>query len=454
MNQLECIPKDCSFAQLHEIFDSRQLAQTLQQHIWPFPKAAKKQVRDCEVKRIYYQPGKECRLIITANIGNGTDHNTGQQLYFGKLISGKDSREIFNSIDSRKLTTPAFGLPVMFIPEWEMILWAYPNDPDLPGLPLMVSDERILALSLDNPKNFGVKQAPVSVTSELKKYVPGRRCGYVYYLWPNLSESRGSKMPCIVFGKAYTGNKGEKAYRIMRQIWESDPVIKNEFIIPRPYSYDSSNKILWQEGLWGRSFIKHSGLLRNLPLIALKIGQRLAALHNTRLDLPQKMTVDFQIEAMQRTVAAIKETLPNDAESCNSISQKLISLAALLEPATLTPVHGSFKFSHILSTEKGIAFIDFDGLNLGDPGYDVGRLIAHLYRLEATGKISRKLTNKTIQNFCESYNRIAAFPLSQERITWFAASHLVSSEIYKAVKRMYPDLLQKLLNIADRLCPS
>lgn len=441
------VPETSRFPQLREILDTRRLAQVLQQHIWAAPPAADQHIRECKVKRIYYQPGEECRIIINVNIGGGVE----RQLYFGKIINGSNIRATFDALDQQQLAAPAFGRPIIYIPEWEMILWAYPNDPDLPGLPALVDDDKILALACQNPQNFGLAQPPAAVTSEFKKYVPGRRCAYLYHFWP---AAPASGMPVTVFGKAYTAQKGAEVYRIMKQLWESEPVVRNAFRIPRPLSYDPLNRILWQEGVEGKSFFKGSRSLKQLPAAAADIGRGLAALHNTRLDLPQQMTIDFQMEAMRRTVENIETSFPHDAASCRRLTEKLLAFAPSLAPVRLTPVHGSFKFSHILPTGQGITIIDFDGINLGDPGYDMGRLIAHLYRLQATGKIPPELTELAIGNFCESYHQGAAAPLSQERINWFAAGHLVSSEIYKAIKRMYPDLVHKLLKIADRLSPA
>lgn len=440
------VPETSRFPQLREILDTRQLAQVLQRHIWVAPPAADQQVRECNIKRVYYQPGEECRIIINVDIGSGID----RQLYFGKIINGSNIRDIYDALDQQQLAAPAFGRPIIYIPEWEMILWAYPNDPDLPGLPVLVDDEKILALARQNPQNFGLAQPPAAVTSEFKKYVPGRRCAYLYQLWP---PAPASGTPVTVFGKAYAAQKGAEVYQAMKQLWESEAVAQKAFCIPRPLGYDSVHRILWQAGVQGTSFFKGSRSLKQLPAAAAEIGRCLAALHNTRLDLPQQMTIDFQLEAMQRTVESIETSFPDDAASCRRLTEKLLAFAPSLAPVRLTPVHGSFKFSHILSTGQGITIIDFDGINLGDPGYDAGRLIAHLYRLQATGKIPPELNELAIGNFCASYNRAATAPLSRERINWFAAGHLVSSEIYKAIKRMYPDLVDKLLAIADRLYP-
>ncbi|MDZ7291887.1 MAG: aminoglycoside phosphotransferase family protein, partial [candidate division KSB1 bacterium] len=353
-------------------------------------------------------------------------------------------------LEADNLVQPKFGTPVFYIPEWAMPVWAFPNDQNLPGLPLMANAEKVLALAQAAPQKFGLNHPPLAVTAELTKYVPGTRCGYLYHM--QLPVSNNSSF--TVYGKVYGKGKGERAYAIMRQIWESEACQRGDFILPQPYRYDPEMQIIWQEAFSGRPLAKIAETIPHFPQVVQEIGTRLAAFHNSRLQLPLEMTFDFQVEDMQQAIKAIGRAFPEHAQSCTAIGQKLLHAAARIGSGPLTPLHGSFKFSHIFATEKGIAFIDFDGANLGDPGFDLGRFLAHLYRMQAHGKIDPDLAEQTATNFCESYHRAACSAISQERINWFAASHLVTSEMYKAVKNMDTTMLSELFEIADRLCPS
>lgn len=184
----------------------------------------------------------------------------------------------------------------------------------------------------------------------------------------------------------------------------------------------------------------------------MRIGQRLAALHDTDLALARKVSIESQVEELKKSCDMIKQNFPGYSKTCNTLEEKLLTAAERLGPGPMATIHGSFKLSHIFATEKGIAFIDFDGACSGDPGYDLGRFIAHIYRIKASGKISTELTEATIHNFCESYNDSVRAVLPQARIDWFVASHLVSSEVYKTVKRVQPSLVNQLLKIALHIC--
>ncbi|MCI0694731.1 aminoglycoside phosphotransferase family protein [candidate division KSB1 bacterium] len=445
--------ENCEFPQLYDIADPEKLAPMLEHYLAPSSISDEIQVDECAVDDLYYKPGVNCRMVLTTKLHRQNNSESDRQIFFGKLFHSQSAaKKALDSINHEDLTQPKFGPAVTYVPEWEMVLWAYPNDPNLPGLPLMFDADKILALIRAAPEKFGLNHPPAALRATMTKYVPGKRCGFIYRpeAPSNSQEANGSQ---AIYGKAYSKGKGEEAYWIMKQIWESAACQKGAFKIPRPYWYDPKTEIIWQEALTGQPF----GDLKNLPDLpemVKEIGVCLAAFHGTPLQLPQEMTLNFKVDRVREVVATISEIFPDYAQACSVMGQKLSDAAARLGPGPLTPVHASFKFSHIFATARGIAFIDFDGANMGDPGYDLGRFIAHVYSMAAGEKIAPELAEQTVMNFCASYNRAALSPVPQERIDWFAASHLMRSEVYKSVKRMNPRLMSKLLEIADALRPA
>ena len=447
------VAKDQEFPQLREITNEQLLNQVIGEHISTISPPSGDHLNSWKIKRVYYKPGDECRFMFTANIANNGSNGASEQLFFGKLFYLLDAKEVFKRQKAQALVTPKYGPAVTYIPRWKMVLWAYPNDPEIAGLPKMFANQNILKLAQANPENFGMHTAPTGIKREMKKYVPGKRCGFVYTMNSAPSETNDSPPAHKVFGKIYENDDGANAYHVMTQLWNSDARKKGQLIFPQAYSYDSKNKILWQESLTGQSLAKYAGDLENLPVLATEIGLRLAALHNTRIELPKIMSIDFLLAELEKSVTAVSRNFPNHAKACVAIQKKLHATVNQLESGFESTVHASFKFSHIFESEKGIAFIDFDGANIGDPGYDVGRFLSRFYRMKAFHKISPRLAKQSIRNFREAYNQLANKPMSQKRINWFTASHLVSSDIYKLVKRADPVNLSKLLHLADQLCP-
>jgi thiamine kinase-like enzyme len=448
MGKSQYIPDDCEYPQLREIADNEKLARKLEEYLGP---DSGLRVESCKIEQLHYRPGGGCKISLKAYIGRD-DRYLGEQIYMGMLVDGerRTVEKIQERTALRHLAKPMFGPPLVYVPEWALFLWAYPNDPNLPGLALMVSPEKVLDVVKSAPNKFGLSAAPAAIEAAMTKYIPGQRCGYVYRLALGGANGNGEYS---IYGKAYREGNGEAAYEIMRQIWESEASQKGDLLLPQPYSFDAENGILWQEAISGQPLAKIAHTVENLPAMAQEIGARLAALHATRLLLKEEMTLAFQIDDVRRSVDMISRTFPEYAARNEKLGETLLRAAARLEPVPSTPVHGSFKFSHIFAAEKGLTFIDFDGANLGDPAYDVGRFIAHVHKMKADFSIDPEAADQTIANFCASYNRAAVSPLPQERIDWFAASHLLASQVYKAVKRIDPGAMNKLLKMAEHLCP-
>jgi aminoglycoside phosphotransferase (APT) family kinase protein len=107
-----------------------------------------------------------------------------------------------------------------------------------------------------------------------------------------------------------------------------------------------------------------------------------------------------------------------------------------------------------METRDGVAFIDLDGANTGDPGVDLGRFLAHLRRLEAQGSIAPAIAEATAREFHRGYQATAPVKVSDERIGWATAVHLISGGLDKALKRMDGRLLAALTRAAARSCPA
>lgn len=450
---IDDIPADCEFPQLQDLLTPGQLTEKLQQVLGV--RSESHAIEGCTVDRLYYKPGENCRVLLTAYVRHRATQELDRQILFGTLFRPSYSQRAFAALDMTRFTTPKYGPPVIHLPEWEMILWVYPNDPNVPGVGVLADAATVCALAQAAPARFGAPCAPLSVTGTLTKYVPGMRCGGLYTLHLSGAEDHEDVRTHAVYGKAYNrAAKGAAAYRIMQQFWRSQACQSGALIIPQPYSYDADRQLLWQEALHGRAFSKLIETMPDLPEVAKEIGQRLAALHSSGVQLPEELTMAFQMDEVRMATAALSQSFPEYAEGCQAFGRTLLATAERLGQETLVPVHGSFKFSHIFATPRGIAFIDCDGTKLGDPGYDLGRFMSHLYRMQVSGKIAREVVEHTVTNLTTAYNRHAMRQVPHERMLWFTASHMLTSDMYKLIKRMKPDAFVTLLDLAVSLCPA
>jgi len=445
------IPSEWHIPALHEMNDRGRLAEVLQQYLGAKLRERRQRIASCRIKRIYYKPGGRCRLSLKAKICDRDGKELGEQLYYGCIHEAGQGQTVFERAAGQELLQPEFGDPIGFIPEWETVLWAYPNDPSVSGITTLMNPEKVFKLVAEQPERFGIQNGyrPQAIAARLAKYVPGKRCAYFFDLALEEKSGRAAK-PHTIFGKTYTTEEGAEAFAVMSRIWRTQACQSRAFRMPQPYSYDGERNILWQEALDGQALAKIAGEI-NLAEAAKQAGAELAAFHGCGASLPEKMTGAFQLEELQAALVAIGASLPQHAEAYARVHHKLMAAYPALPPTALTPVHGSFKFSHIFHTAREIAFIDFDGANQGDPCYDLGRFLAALHRIQFESAIDTPTVRRTAENFCAAYHRAAKSAAPQKRIDWFTAAHLLGSEIYKTVKSMIPGEVEQLLKIADAI---
>jgi len=445
------LPEACEIPQLAAIVEPGRLTRALGDALAQADPGAPPLLR-CSVLKVHYRPGRECRLVISAHFRSG--RRTAEQLYFGKLLAGAPSaHENGTSTPSApRAAAPSFGPASLHVADWDLRLWAYPNDPELPGLPLLTDPERVRERFASEPEVFGFERAPRSLRARRAKYVPGRRCGYAYDVrgWSRSGRAAARR----VYGKCYAGAAAAVAHDAAWRVWHSTPAREGRLRVPRPFACDEADGITWQEGLAGRPVLKERAHATHLPDIAGEIGLRLAALHGAVLPLPREMDHASQLAMLGGSLAGARATdVPATRAACE-LGARLLAHGSRFPELPSVTLHGSFRLSHILETPEGIAFIDLDGATAGDPGVDLGRFLAHLRRLEAQGSVAPAIADATAREFLRGYEAAAPVRVSDERIGWATAVHLISGGLDKAVKRMDAHLLAALTGAAAESYPS
>ena len=408
----------------------------------------------CDVTKLHYRPGKGCRLVITARFRTGRRAGE-EQLYFGHLPAAGRERRPAHAPDRNgsapMAAAPRFGPPSLHLADWDLELWAYPNDPELPGLVLLADPERVRARLASAPETFGFDRAPRSVLARRAKYVPGKRCGYMFEVRGWSERSREVRR---VYAKCHAGDDARIAHEATSRVWHSPAAEAGEVRLPQPFAWDESTGIAWQEGLAGRPVLKTHGQAGRLPGLAAEIGVRLAALHGASAGLPREMDHAFLLRMLRESLAAAARALPPAASAACELGEHLLALGTRFPELPAVTLHGSFRMSHVMETPAGVAFIDLDGANTGDPGVDLGRFLAHLRRLEAQGSIEPAVADATAREFRRGYQSRAHVRVSDERIGWATAVHLISGGLDKALKRMDAGWLGALTRAAARSCPA
>jgi hypothetical protein len=446
--KLKKLPEDCTFPQLAVVLDEARFAACLQARLHAMDPAV--EIRGVKVKRVYYKPGRSCRLTFTAKM-RGPGGARGEQLYFAKIFPEPKPESAYRRALQTASTPPEFGPAVALLPELGMVLWAYPNDPSVPGLATLASRDAVAERLRRDPAAFGLPPGGELLDLRLGvgKYVPGQRCGYRYRArWRTTAGDHEH----FFYGKAYQAGLGRAAYDIVRQLWDSPACRSGRLRIPQPYGFDAERDIVWQEMLPGDSFSKDAGDV-DFEAWTGAVAASLAAFHATPLELGPGLGLAQELEDLEASTRKLVRAYPQHAERCLALQDRLMAAAARLPHVPPAPVHGSFKISHIFDVDGRVAFIDFDGAGLGDPTYDVGRFLAHLAVAGLASKTDAESIERALDRFRTAYAAGVPWGWPDERVRWYTAALLISSQAYKCVKRMVPERVDAILRCADTWFP-
>jgi aminoglycoside phosphotransferase (APT) family kinase protein len=438
------LPGDCEFPQIREILDSRRLARKLRERLGAVGSSSVR-IEGCSIEQFHYKHPVGFRFLCRAQLERGGERS--EQTFFGRL-SVKPRRRT-SSMDA--LVAPAFGPPYFTIPEWGVELWAFPNDPGLPGLAFLHDDRRVLDAIGAQAARLGLSGAPSRPVRMRVKHVAGKRCGVLYRF--DVRSARGRARASSIYAKAYRRADGERAFRLMSRLWECAARRRGDFLLPRPHGFDRENGVVWQEAIPGLPLAKADRGGSALAHAAPEIGARLAGLHGASLRIPETMGFATQVAWLRRARRALDALYPDQTRWCAPVVDKLLAASRHLERGPSTVIHGSFKPSHVLDSDRGAVFIDFDGVCLGDPAIDLGRFIAQVHKMTLGGKLPPAAADRVLAGFRDSYARTARRSVSPDRIDWSVACQLMGGLMDKSVKRMNPRSAREVARLAERLCP-
>lgn len=442
------VPRNGDFPEFEGILDTKNLALQLRS---AFRHAGENlEVRRCKLRRIHYRPDRSCRLLLECELASATGQKA-RQLYFGRLWRREGPRFPWTPHEKR-LTQPPLGPARLVLPKLRLLLQAYPNDPDLPGLAALADSSSMLRWLQAKPGRCGLPEDArlVSSQADLFKYVPGQRCGFLYEL--DWQDGGGRRRKHRVYAKAYRPAHAAVVVETLRQVESSRACESGVLRVPRVHAFDDSLGIVWQEFVPGTKLSKDE-TAQGLRRMAAAAGRSLAAFHTSSLRLGRGKDMTAQLKELRKARVALTRAYPEHSEVCSQITQKLLTLARTLPSMPVTPVHGSFKSSHMFEVDEGLVLIDFDGAGLGDPLYDVGRFLARVVAGGSHTAAEEETIRTTLLTFQKSYEQGVPWGWPEERVRWSTCAHLIGSQVYKSVKRANVERVAATLRIAEAWLP-
>jgi len=400
-----------------------------------------------KLMRFTYTPGKECRICYALHVKDANTGGEGDQIFFALVEPNGVTEAKYTQAQRETHVGANFGPAVHWLPQLNMILWGFPNDPKLKQLRSLVDRDALSELLQKHWPCLGLSPTVrlAGVTTTLIKYVPESRCTLRHQLHIKHDGE------VVVYSKSFGSNAGgARIFGTIQALWNAPICQSGEIIIPEPLFFDEEINTFFVRGLQG---VNADECLADFDLdgVCARIGVGLAGIHQCRIGgLPQRS--DEQVFSQLRDV---KEMLGNfDAISKPvgaAVIEALFEKYSHLTRLTPVPIHSGFRLSQWLLVEGKLALIDFDTFLLGNPMSDVASFAAHLLYLSIKGKITPEQSRSAIRHFCRAYAAHAPWGLPADVLAWQTAALLVAEQAKKCIrlaKKNCRQTVEQLLSLA------
>ncbi len=407
--------------ELFESFqDSNKMRGLLQDHLPEFSNG-NLTISSCEIDYLLLKKSFKEDFHHKTSLGVGyildvTEPSTqkhGQLKLYGKAYLGGRSERVFNNLSPVSLASPLFGKPLVHLPELDMIVWAFPNDPRLRYLPNLMDLNKVHEHLLS--QNYFVSDlGPSNNIKVLKatvvRYKPELRCTIRYDLeW----ETDAAPKTFSIFGKTFSDEHCKTIYQRAEYFWEQSLNNSGEFSVAKPLGLTDEINTVWQTAVSGQPLIEIINQTNFHDLLNL-VAKGLALLHKSNLAVNTNSRHDHRLEEIRKRLAKIYKTFPEYQGSLHSFFVKLEEWATEFPPSPETLIHGDFHIEQLLIADGKIVLFDFDDFALGDPLQDVADFMAQLHFYEFDPDLVKNMSN----TFWRSYADYVEWEVSTERLDW------------------------------------
>jgi hypothetical protein len=440
MVDIKDVPRDPALPWLPAALDGEAMRRRLQPHFGP-----QVEILQVKVGRFTYKPGRSVRLAYRLKLLDRDRALKSRHVLHGRMEPAAEIAHQHRKTTRRTWVTPRYGPAVLFLADLDLLLYGFPNDPQLAGIGPVSQPEQLLELLADKPAVAAF--APVACQSTAVKYVPGKRL----VMRHRLSNAAGRHL--LVYSKTYGHDGGAAIHAVMEALWDASQGDPEAFACPEPIAWLPEQRSLFLRALPGTAALAALDATA-LPARMARAGHGLARIHTSRV---AGLASWSEADERQNFVKALGMLRRHDAE-LGPRGERLAALVsrglAAVEPLAPAPIHTAFRYSQLLEYRDRLALVDFDGFRQGHPMCDVGSFVAHLLYLNAKGELSETATRAAVDAFLSGYQGLVPWGLPPGALHWYAAVILTSKHAQKCVKRLKDDLevkIRQMLETAERI---
>jgi hypothetical protein len=414
-------------------------------------------VESCRIVYTKYRPGRNFLIAYLLEVVDpGTGQRREQLMTMLACVEG-ESRELFANANKAPLVDTGFGEGVFHIPGLEAVVWAFPNDRKLPGLPALVDSDSLKNRFLPEivTGNLSDEWSIMELESDPVHYVPERACTVRVKIGLR-SAVDGGTAARVLFGKIYCPGEGEAAWEWLQTLWDSEARRAGRLLISQPLAYQPEIRTLWQCGLEGKTLNEvdaQSGLFFELLESA---GLAVAQLHRTAVPSAPLLTTDEIVSQLEMSADLLFRILsrigPRRQDELRSMIRRLITVSERIGAGSIATLHGDLHLKNLFVTNDRIALLDLDNLSRGDPLLDIGSFIALLHYRGLIEGWPPNVAEEISRRFVQSYRANADWEVPEWALNWHIAAALIYERAYRCVTRLKVgrwDIVDDIIELAN-----
>jgi len=397
--------------------DPEHMKVYFKEHLPAFSQNNDLSIQDCRVLNARFKPHKKQKKrsfspCYELKILDHRHNTVGTLILYCKAYAESRSTEVFQSVDKGALVAPPFGDPLIHIPEYDLLVWTFPNDPQLPHLAHALDAQRVKPLLPATPisPDFLMPHDIIEIKSEVVNYRPEFRCMTKFTV-------RGGHphhpQTVTIYGKTYRPNVGQVIFHRMEYLWKKFLENPDNPRVPQPLGFTEEIHTMW---LWSALGLPLSQVIStsNFSSYLQSVIKALFRLQQYEIPNLSPQTIERCVEEAKEKLSKLRMVIPQLTPTFDRFEVRLETFAPDTFSNPCLPVHGDFHINQILANNGQVTILDFDEMGLGDPLKDLAQFIVDLH--------FRGLDPALVQLMClhlyHEYRKYSSDDLSATRLNW------------------------------------
>jgi len=262
------------------------------------------------------------------------------------------------------------GYPRLF-PETQHAYWFYPYDPSMPGLAAATDPVRMTGLLMGlQDQTAEILAASRRMHIEQVRYVP--EVGAILHY---TMDSPAANIN--VYGKVQPGNRGLRTYGIVEGLWEASKLYPGYLKLPRPLGFVEEFGLLLEERVKGVP-VGGNRMNSEFMLAGPAAADALAVIHESGLETNEVITIDKELERLDRVAEQFKYVLPAGHFMLLDLIAHMRDRVRKTADEDFLPTHGDMKYDQFMHHNGELTLLDFDYFAMAETSYDLGKFCAYM----------------------------------------------------------------------------